>query len=295
MNLLRTGLLLALLTFTACQPLALPAGTLPPSPTAPADPNLVEIGGRRMWLSCVGEGPRTVILEAGLGADHTAWERVQPDAAQLTRVCSYDRAGLGRSNPAATPRTGADVVADLHALLQAAEITPPYVLVGHSFGALFVRLYAYTYPEEVAGLVLVDPVHEDWWTKAAIMLPPAAANEAAELADLRGYFASEGGAATENAEGIDIAASAAELRAARQRGNLPLIVLSAGIVDVVPSGLPAEWQAPLTTLFQEELPADLVTDSPNSMRLTVTNSGHNIPATQPAVILAAIKTLVELP
>jgi pimeloyl-ACP methyl ester carboxylesterase len=81
---------------------------------------------------------------------------VQPRVAEFARVCSYDRAGVGESDPASTPRTSADVVADLYALLGAAGVPEPYVLVGSSFGSMVIRLFASTYPEEIAGLVLVD-------------------------------------------------------------------------------------------------------------------------------------------
>ena len=124
----------------------------------------VDIGDRRLFLRCIGSGGPTVILEGGYGDDGTIWGPVQLPVARFARVCSYDRAGLMRSDPPGHyPRTADEVVADLHALLTAAEVKPPYVLVGHSFGALYVRLYAATYPDEVAGLVLVDPWHEDFY------------------------------------------------------------------------------------------------------------------------------------
>lgn len=121
---------------------------------------LVDIGGRRLNIICTGTGSPTVILEAGLVADSTAWRLVQPAISRTTRVCSYDRAGLGFSDPAASPRDAAAIVGDLHALLRRAEIGPPYVLVGWSSGGLYTRLYQYRYPNEVVGLVEVDPDSE---------------------------------------------------------------------------------------------------------------------------------------
>jgi pimeloyl-ACP methyl ester carboxylesterase len=119
----------------------------------------VDIGGRDLFLHCTGEGSPTVILEAGFGDTSDIWDKVQPGVARTTRVCSYDRAGMGQSDPPPTDvRTFGEVVADLHALLTAAGVPAPYVLVGNSIGGLFVRLYAGTYPEETAGLVLVDGV-----------------------------------------------------------------------------------------------------------------------------------------
>ncbi len=121
---------------------------------------LVDIGGRRLNIICTGTGSPTVILEAGLVADSSAWRLVQPAISRTTRVCSYDRAGLGFSDPAAAPRDAAAIVRDLRALLQRAGVAPPYVLVGWSSGGLYTRLYQYRYPNEVVGLVEVDPDSE---------------------------------------------------------------------------------------------------------------------------------------
>lgn len=117
--------------------------------------------GRRLNLYCVGEGSPTVVFDAGLGGNTGSWDTVQPAVAQKTRTCAYDRAGLGFSDPATRPGTSANIVDDLQRLLSAAGIEPPYILVGHSYGGLNVRLYAYEHPAEVVGMVLVDPSHED--------------------------------------------------------------------------------------------------------------------------------------
>lgn len=118
---------------------------------------LVDVGGRRLNILCMGAGSPTVILEAGLVADSNSWRVVQPAISRHTRVCSYDRAGLGFSDPAGAPRDAAAIVRDLRALLRNAHIGPPYVLVGWSSGGLYTRLYQYRYPNEVTGLVEVDP------------------------------------------------------------------------------------------------------------------------------------------
>src|SRR5690606_8893194 len=130
----------------------------------------------------------TVILEAGLGAGHSSWALVQPEVATFARVCSYDRAGVGASDPAPTPRTSQDVVSDLHTLLTIAGVGGPYILAGHSFGALHARLYAHTYPAEVAGIVLIDPVHEDWWARAAALIPPPTAGDSDRLQNFRKFM-----------------------------------------------------------------------------------------------------------
>ena len=121
---------------------------------------LVDVGGRTLHALCSGAGAPTVVLEAGASAFAIDWSLVQPGIARSNRVCSYDRAGYGWSEPGG-PETADRVVADLHAMLQAAGEKPPFVLVGASRGGLFVRLYAARYPDDVSGMVLVDPSHED--------------------------------------------------------------------------------------------------------------------------------------
>jgi pimeloyl-ACP methyl ester carboxylesterase len=131
------------------------------APYAQAE-QLVDVDhGRRLNLYCVGEGSPTVVFDAGLGGNTASWDTIQPVVAQKTRTCSFDRAGLGFSDPATRPSTSANAVDDLQRLLSAAGIKPPYILVGHSAGGLDMRLYAYDHPAEVVGMVLVDPSHED--------------------------------------------------------------------------------------------------------------------------------------
>lgn len=126
--------------------------------------HLVEVeSGRRLNMYCLGEGTPTVIFEAGSGDNDSAWARVQPAIAAHTRACSYDRAGIGFSDPARRPSDSANAVDDLHRLLNAAAIKPPYVLVGHSLGGMHVRLYADLHFNEIAGMVLVDSADETWY------------------------------------------------------------------------------------------------------------------------------------
>lgn len=117
---------------------------------------LVDIGGRRMNLLCTGNGGPTVILMAGSASWAFTWYKTQPEIAKRTRVCAFDRAGYGFSDPAPQPQILPDTVSDLHAALKAADVPGPYVLVGHSLGGLEARLFAQRWPQEVAGMVLVD-------------------------------------------------------------------------------------------------------------------------------------------
>lgn len=117
--------------------------------------------GRRMNIYCTGSGSPAVILDAGMGDSTISWALVQPAIAAKTKVCSYDRAGLGFSDGSSRPSTAANIAEDLHALLEAAHVAPPYILVGHSAAGMYVRVFADRYFDEVAGMVLVEPSHED--------------------------------------------------------------------------------------------------------------------------------------
>ncbi len=128
---------------------------------ASAKSDFVSLGGRRLHYLTAGDGSPTIVLEAGLGVSSLEWGLVFPRLTEFSRVMVYDRAGMGRSEPNAAPRTVRRLVAELHMLLKEAAIPGPYLLVGHSWGGLLIRLFAHCYPEEVVGLVLIDPSHED--------------------------------------------------------------------------------------------------------------------------------------
>jgi pimeloyl-ACP methyl ester carboxylesterase len=128
---------------------------------------LYDVGGSRLHLACAGEGTPTVILEAALGASSVSWSLVQPEVARVTRVCSYDRAGFGWSQAGPMPRTARRIASELHVLLEQARVAPPYLLVGHSFGGIVMRVFARDYRPDVAGLVFVDPAHPVDWVHPA--------------------------------------------------------------------------------------------------------------------------------
>jgi pimeloyl-ACP methyl ester carboxylesterase len=127
----------------------------------PAPGRLVNVGGYRMHINCIGSGTPTVILESGLGGSSPYWMLVQPEVAKFTRVCAYDRAGLGWSDARPGPRTSKEAASELSSLLAAAEIGGPYVFVGHSLGGYHARLFVSQNRDRVAGVVLVDSSHPD--------------------------------------------------------------------------------------------------------------------------------------
>ena len=138
------------------------AGQFTTMPPTPGSGRRVDIGGgQHIYLNCTGNGSPTVILEAGAGDFAEVWSLVQPRASELTRVCSYDRGGYGRSDPGSRPRTYAQLALELRSALDRGGEKPPYILIGQSYGGLVVRGFAKRYAREVQGMVLVDPVHED--------------------------------------------------------------------------------------------------------------------------------------
>jgi len=141
----------------------------------PVPGQLVDIGGRRLHLLCVGEGSPTVVLEAALDGSAVNWGWIQPRVATVAKTCAYDRAGAGWSDSGPSPRDARAIAADLKAMLDAAHIPGPYVLVGHSLGGLDVRAFAHDYPDRVAGIVLVEATHPDLWRQlpAALATMPS--------------------------------------------------------------------------------------------------------------------------
>jgi pimeloyl-ACP methyl ester carboxylesterase len=131
----------------------------------PMPGRLIDVGGHRLHLNCTGSGSPTVVLEPGLGEPSTAMGLIAPDVASTTRVCVYDRAGRGWSESVSTPRDGVETATDLHTLLERAAEAGPFVLAGHSAGGIYVQNFAHLYPNEVAGVVLLDSMHPEQYTK----------------------------------------------------------------------------------------------------------------------------------
>ncbi len=302
------------------------AGTLAvgPAPKAAASPDfsgLVDIGGRSLYLECRGEGSPTVILEAGAGGRADVWSQdlkqpegmrtmVLPGVAAFTRVCAYDRPGTltdgnpaldpdaplfypSRSDPVPQPRTTQERVNDLHALLGAAAIPGPYVLVGHSAGGLVERLYASEYPDEVVGMVLLDSTHEDVWLRFREALAPDQWTEFEALTVTNQELID----AYPDAERWYTApladdATTGQVRQARKDAPLrpmPLFVLAHGIpFDAPLPGWPSEKMEAIMSALQQ----DLATLVPNARLEVATESGHNIHQDQPQLVIDAIQQVV---
>jgi pimeloyl-ACP methyl ester carboxylesterase len=252
--------------------------------------NLFDIGGRRLFLESDGCGTPTVILEAGGGCSSATWDPIWNDLICLTRACRYDRASLGCSDPLARPRTCSDIANDLHHLLQIAQIPSPYLLVGHSVGGLTVRVYAHHHPDEVGGIVLLDPSHHDSWRRERAILPPETAQDSATLREIRqSLFRS---AVPPDGEDIDSEACQDEARAASNLDNLPLAVVTGtrrrAFPDVPTDITNQRYQ--LKYALHREL-ADL---SSRGILIPATQSGHMVHLDEPIVVLNAIRLIITM-
>ena len=270
--------------------------------TYPPPGELVDVGGHRLHINCTGTGSPPVVIEAGLGDWSTSWGLVQPEVAKTTRVCTYDRAGQGWSEVAAQPGDAAQFAAELHTLLQKANVPGPYVMVGQSLGGFIVRIFAHDYTSEVAGVVLVDSMNpkqvtESLSNKLALLSSLEAAlarvGVGRLLVKLPAFAQSmpPGGEAyypllfrpqsyqTTAKEYKALPVSAAEAAAVKSFGDLPLIVLTAKLNDN--PGWP-EWQPELLQL------------SSTSQQLFAENSGHSIQFDEPKAAIEAIVKMVEL-
>ena len=226
---------------------------------------MVDVGGHKLAYWCAGSGSPTVILEAGYAGGGTfAFMNIESDLAATTRVCTYDRAGTGYSDPRPTslePVTGVQMAKELHAALEGIGVKPPYVLVGHSFGGMIVRSYAATYPDEVVGLGLIDAASEMWVTSG--------------LWGLHRWV--------DNTSPIDMDAMVRQLQRAPPLGDMPLAVITAGVF-AAREKLARGWAT-----FQSRL----ATLSGNSIHVLAKGSGHAVQQEDPALVLATIRAVVE--
>jgi pimeloyl-ACP methyl ester carboxylesterase len=301
----------------------------------PPPGQMVDVGGYRLHINCHGEagaGSPTVVMEGGNAEPCLTWASVQPEVARITRVCAYDRAGLGWSERSPRPRTVANITDELGALLAGAGVEPPYVLVGHSIGGMFARFYAYQHPEQVAGMVLVDSAHEEQFLRmpeSVVQIGRRSQKMMAWLLRLLGWlnsmgllalFAGEGHGAwptpipdpvrtqylgviyagtkffeTSIKEAAAVQGNLAAVRAAKisTLGDIPLVVLSAGRSPIAAGhGISAE-DVERVNVVMAELPDELAALSPRGKRVVAEHSGHYIHVEQPELVITAIREVVE--
>src|SRR5512140_1944623 len=259
----------------------------------PPPGKLVDVGGHRLHIYCTGTGSPTVVIDAGLGGWSTEWGGVQQEVARTTRVCTYDRAGMGWSDPGPQPRDAAQLAKEEHALLRNAGEPGPYVMVGHSMGGLVTRVFAHEYASDVAGVVLIESMNPAQLTYVAKPGEPAAYAPYGPMSLAQVWLARVGLArliikplglvpplpekllrpylarlvrpsnlqATAD-ETRALPASGAEAGAVTSLGNVPLIVLTGRLNTNHPKW--QDWQAELVGL------------SSNSQHLFAEKSGHGV-------------------
>jgi len=232
------------------------------------------IDGRQVEIATAGSGgAATVVFEAGLGRDWTDWDEVASEVAHHTRIFAYSRPGYGASGPPTTPRDPKTIVEELRALLASQGFAPPYLVVGHSNGGAYMELFAKSHPDEVIGVVLVDPRHRDFLTTC----------EAAKL-DVCGI--SESTLAEQSptviAEYRAYTLAADEIRAAGGFGGYPVRVLTASDI----AGSPAR-QA-----LWREMHASLAAEAVDGQQITIQGAGHPIQIDRPEAVVRAILALL---
>lgn len=289
----------------------------------PPPGQLVSVNDHQMHIACQGEGSPTVILEAGANSWSVVWSLVQDDIAQMTRVCAYDRAGFGWSEPGPLPRSASQIVGELHALLANAGVEGPYVMVGHSYGGPLVRSFAGQYPDEVVGMVLIDATHPDQSVRLPVDFDAGFEQQIGQfkllgtLADLGflrfgveqfapswnlpeetlpAYFAfmarSEYYKTSVN-EGLMFADTLDEVRRLDNLGDLPLVVLRADVYDEELAAYPGVDAASYSAA-RRALQEDLATLSSNSRLLVADHSGHLVQLYQPELVVEAVRQVLEM-
>lgn len=288
---------------------------------------LIDIGGRKLHLYCSGTGNTTVVFDAPGRSGGWAWFKVQPEVAKHTRACVYDRAGFGFSDPAPRPNTSENAVEDLHKALQVAGINPPYLLVGNSFGGENAQVYAYRYPEQVKGLMLVEPQTEDETERLNKITEGKIKQFYAMYKDRDAYCLGEatkgfkkGSKALANCVGNQITlygpvlgkavasikmkpsywqtsieefngfeTSGEQLRALRKPfGDLPLLVLTRGVSEYAIPGKPQSAMNKANEDENEKIHKEIAALSTKGKQRVIPGASHIIQFDQPAAVVQAV-------
>lgn len=265
-----------------------------------------------MHIDCSGEGSPAVILDSGLGDGYRSWRKVQPQIAQLTRVCSYDRAEMGYSDSSSKPRTSQVFAEELHTLLQSAGVPPPYLLVGHSMAGYDVRIFANRYGNDAVGMVLVDSSHPEQEKRLPPILKDLDRTWIREqeffeftmpfgLPRLLGFCSkdTEERAAECNfrsvresvAELKSISISASQTAATGSLGNMPLVVLSQD-PEAPQYELPEDVVKPTNEAWAQ-MQKELAQLSTRGAQVIAKNSGHYIQLDRPDLVVDAIRKVVN--
>ncbi len=231
----------------------------------------VDVGGHSLSLLIGGQGSPAVVFEGGFGTGIASWSTVQKDVAAFARTVSYDRAGLGQSELGPKPRSAKQIASELHTALEKAGVKPPYVLVGHSLGGIFVRVFADMYPKEVVGMVLIDPSQESFneWIRKS--LPDRLKAEQAQMAN-----APEG----VRAEAAALGASDAQARVAKVPAGIPVTLLSATEDESMPANARRVWI---------EKHKEWIATVPGAKHVVVEKAVHFIQAQQPKLVIETIQ------
>jgi len=266
---------------------------------------LLDVGGFKLHLYCVGLGSPTVVLDAGLGGSAADWTKVQQLVRQTAHACTYDRAGYGWSDPGPAPRTSGRLASELRTLLARAKVPPPYIVVGHSFGGYNARLFSSFYPDDTLGLVLVDSPHEAqvpnlFQHQTIRMIDPHGLLERIWTPELAGVLSSADLGAIAPLLGLkaktlqailgELAAfkeSGDELSASPIKPDLPLVVIMHGL-RVLPSGLGDQMEREWLQLLR-----DLAQRQRHSRFVIAEKSAHLVPVEQPELVAAEIRRMVQ--
>ena len=280
------------------------------SPTAPKSSipgRLVDIGGYRLHIYCVGEGVPSIVFDSGVGGFSLEWSRVQNVLARRTRVCSYDRAGYGWSDLGPLPRTSERITRELHTLLERAGVAGPYIIAGHSFGGYNAQLFARNYPDQTAGLVLIDSSHPEQIERLPGPEPGTVKRvRPGSNSYVVSWFFPHPNFPDENAlmaqrimqswqhkmtwreEMMVFSVSAKQVKASRPMPEVPILVLTRGR-----SFWPGYSNGDETERVWMELQDELSQLGTNPVHLIAERSGHVIHLDQPGIVITAMQTMLN--